>query len=131
MNNRPPDESPKHVAQNRESAESKLRRSKRNCPVCLSVLTKNAKATKRVSMCRLPSTSISWQAVLSLLGRGDLGEQSSCGVSELWGAWYEEEHYSQLTFRVFGRSVMRTLICHHKRYNWVSWWKLRWQSSRR
>src|SRR5262245_41711001 len=42
---------PGHISKNRKSAESKLRRSKKNCPVCMVPFEKNAKRTKRVRVC--------------------------------------------------------------------------------
>jgi hypothetical protein len=41
----------KHEPQNRGIAETKLRRSRRNCPVCLMPLNKNAARTKRKRAC--------------------------------------------------------------------------------
>jgi predicted amidophosphoribosyltransferase len=40
-----------HYPQNRATAQSKLRRSGVNCPICLSPLKKNARRTKRMAMC--------------------------------------------------------------------------------
>lgn len=45
------DEVPKHQPRNRDTAESKLRRSRRHCPVCLEPLAKNAARTKRKRAC--------------------------------------------------------------------------------
>jgi hypothetical protein len=42
---------PRHVPLNKKSAESKLRRSSRNCPVCLAPLKKIAPRTRIMKMC--------------------------------------------------------------------------------
>lgn len=47
----PEDDGPKHVPQNRATAESKLRRSPAHCPVCLAPLRKNARRTKTMAKC--------------------------------------------------------------------------------
>src|SRR5688500_10366749 len=47
----PEDAGPKHIPQNRDTAESKLRRSRVHCPVCLAPLRKNVKRTKRMNFC--------------------------------------------------------------------------------
>jgi|SRR5688572_17454305 len=67
------DETPKHLSQNRESAESKQRRSRTKCPICLVGFEKNAKRTRRVSMC------ISCQAHPSIGKRC-----SRCNAEAIW-----------------------------------------------
>ncbi len=42
---------PRHVSENRRTSESKIRRSGRNCPICLVAFPKNARGTKRIRMC--------------------------------------------------------------------------------
>ena len=45
------DDIPPHQPRNRSSAESKLRRGKRHCPICLRPFGKNATRTKRMRSC--------------------------------------------------------------------------------
>jgi hypothetical protein len=40
-----------HYPQNKDSADSKLRRGRKHCPVCLTVLAKNASRTKLLRKC--------------------------------------------------------------------------------
>jgi hypothetical protein len=47
----PDDEVPPHVPQNRRTAEQKLRKGGRNCPVCLAELRKTAPKTRRMRAC--------------------------------------------------------------------------------
>ena len=47
----PDEETPKHISQNRQVSESKLRRSRKNCPICLEPLAKNARRTKLMAAC--------------------------------------------------------------------------------
>jgi hypothetical protein len=45
------DDVPKHVPRNRATAGSKLRRSRKHCPVCVEPLRKNATRTKLMAKC--------------------------------------------------------------------------------
>jgi len=66
-------ESPKHVAQNRRVARSKLRRGGKHCPVCLVALPKVATKTRLKRKC----TACAAQPV-------DLGHCMKCGAEAVW-----------------------------------------------
>jgi hypothetical protein len=51
MSDHDPDGAPPHVPRNRGTAESKLRRGGKHCPVCLAPLRKNAPRTRLVHDC--------------------------------------------------------------------------------
>ena len=42
---------PKHVSQNRQTSETKLRRSSKHCPICLAKLQKNRRRTRLQKRC--------------------------------------------------------------------------------
>ena len=49
----------KHVPQNRETSEAKVRRSPKHCPVCLASLEKNAKRTRLMAQCTTCKANVS------------------------------------------------------------------------
>lgn len=51
MNHGDSEHEARHISRNKRSAESKLRRSPRNCPVCLAPLEKIAPGTRIMRMC--------------------------------------------------------------------------------
>ncbi len=67
------DEIPKHQSQNRLSAETKVRRGGKHCPVCLAPLVKNTRRTRLMRMC------VECQAHPSLFKRC-----RKCGQATVW-----------------------------------------------
>ncbi|MEN8218854.1 MAG: hypothetical protein ABFS56_21260 [Pseudomonadota bacterium] len=67
------EEIPKHYPQNRKRSESKLRKSRKNCPVCLKPLGKNSKRTRLSRKCDICGAQRIETAVCG-----------KCGKCEIW-----------------------------------------------
>jgi hypothetical protein len=85
----PADEPPRHQQRNRGSAESKLRRGGKHCPVCLAPLRKNARRTRVMRACTVCEAHVSHQKRCSRCGAEALWENKSgaaCQSCGLYGA---------------------------------------------
>lgn len=79
------DDVPKYQPRNRGSAESKLRRSRRHCPVCLAPLAKNARRTKLKRQCDMCGANPHDAKACARCGAGGIWESGAGAACQVCG----------------------------------------------
>jgi hypothetical protein len=76
----------RHHSQNRDTAESKLRRGGKHCPICLAPLAKIAGRTRRMKCCvSCRAHPSSWKRCARCQARGSIWENKAAAACQACG----------------------------------------------